>query len=337
MADGLKVLLENNIIHRDLKPANLLLDRKSTLSDVGTLKIADFGLAREILSGELAQTQLGSPNYMAPEIMDGKTYDSRADLFSVGVILYEMLYGRLPWIARSMYELRNMIHSVKPQFPETVDLAAIHLMKNLLQFDPQHRLNFEAFYSHPYLAQDPVLNSSDDLSLGAFQDNLFDFTYLEDSNELIDRIEEKAKCAFYIAEAAHYMGNSLHGFSLFVKSMKLLLETIHTIPKPYSPRIAAVVTWMKSRYVAFEKKTDAFKKQAMLDYICPEKTLFEYAIRIGTEAANDELMIQDTNRVIIYTRSKAIIDYLLERGKDVEMLTMYSQLFGARIKHLKSL
>jgi serine/threonine-protein kinase ULK/ATG1 len=90
IANGLKIMLENNIIHRDLKPANLLLDRQSRidlldpLNGIGTLKIADFGLAREIIGGEMAQTTLGSPNYMAPEIMEGKAYDGKADLFSCG-------------------------------------------------------------------------------------------------------------------------------------------------------------------------------------------------------------------------------------------------------------
>jgi serine/threonine protein kinase len=349
IANGLKVMLDNNIIHRDLKPANLLLDKISridafeALSGVGILKIADFGLAREIYVGELAETQLGSPNYMAPEVMDGVSYDGRADLFSVGVILYEMLYGHLPWKARSMYELRNKIYSERPNFSQTVNPQAISLMQKLLQFDPNRRLNFVEFYNHPYLTPpsgSPTLvvpNSNENLVLDAFHAVLFDFSSLGGQDETIDGVEAKAKCAWYIAEAANACGQSLHAFSLYVRSLRLLLETIKKAPKNYSARMDAVITWMRNRYVDFERKADALKVHVFPDTVCPEKILFEYAVRIGNEAANDELMVPGTDRICIYTRSKSLIDYLLEQKQeqDTVMLTGYSKLFGFRIKHLQ--
>jgi serine/threonine-protein kinase len=83
------------IIHRDLKPANLLIN------DEGLLKIVDFGVAAAASTGDTQLTKtgyvIGSPKYMAPEQILGKKVDNRADIYSLGVIMYEMLTGAPPY------------------------------------------------------------------------------------------------------------------------------------------------------------------------------------------------------------------------------------------------
>jgi eukaryotic-like serine/threonine-protein kinase len=92
---GMQIAHQQGIIHRDLKPANILID------DTGLLKIVDFGVAAAQKSGDTQLTKtgyvIGSPKYMAPEQILGKKVDERADIYSLGVILYEMLAGQPPY------------------------------------------------------------------------------------------------------------------------------------------------------------------------------------------------------------------------------------------------
>jgi serine/threonine-protein kinase len=92
---GMHVAHQQGIIHRDLKPANILID------DTGLVKIVDFGVAAAAKSGDTQLTKtgyvIGSPKYMAPEQILGKKVDERADIYSLGVILYEMLAGTPPY------------------------------------------------------------------------------------------------------------------------------------------------------------------------------------------------------------------------------------------------
>ncbi|KAK3150309.1 hypothetical protein QOZ80_3AG0231550 [Eleusine coracana subsp. coracana] len=154
LAEGLKVLRGKNIVHRDLKPQNLLL---STNGDAIILKIGDFGFARSLMNENLAATICGSPLYMAPEIWQGKDYDAKSDLWSVGVILFQLVTGQLPFPGSNYYQLRqNILTSEKLHFPSAVeaDLCqdCIDLCKRLLLLDPEKRISFEEFFNHKFLA-----------------------------------------------------------------------------------------------------------------------------------------------------------------------------------------
>src|SRR5688572_18640278 len=119
--DALTVLHDHNIVHRDLKPSNIFITGNS-------IKVLDFGLARSSdLTGatEVSVTQTGvfagTPQYAAPEQLSGATIDARADLFSTGVILYQMLAGRPPFSGQS---LAGMIHSVLYDSPPVLTGSA---------------------------------------------------------------------------------------------------------------------------------------------------------------------------------------------------------------------
>jgi serine/threonine-protein kinase len=98
---GLQAAHEQGIIHRDIKPQNVLIDAK------GEVKLMDFGIARVAEAAEAtAMTQqgmiVGTPHYMSPEQVQGKQLDARSDVYSMGVLMYEMLVGRRPFESSSL-------------------------------------------------------------------------------------------------------------------------------------------------------------------------------------------------------------------------------------------
>ena len=115
-ADGLDFAHRQNVVHRDIKPANIMYEPESD-----TVKITDFGIARITDSSKTKTGMvLGTPSYMSPEQLAGKKVDGRSDLFSLGVMLYQMLCGSLPFKADSMASLMFKITN-----EEAVDVRSI--------------------------------------------------------------------------------------------------------------------------------------------------------------------------------------------------------------------
>lgn len=130
------MLVKSNIMHRDIKPSNILLNN-------GVIKLADFGFCKPMKdSKDLAQTMLGSPIYMAPEILKGEIYTMKADIWSLGVVLYEMLYGFCPFEERSIARLINLIDEGTVNFPSTVKVSknTEDLIKRMLVKDQFKRI-----------------------------------------------------------------------------------------------------------------------------------------------------------------------------------------------------
>ncbi|KAH1068841.1 hypothetical protein AAZX31_03G056400 [Glycine max] len=175
LAAGLQVLRDNNLIHRDLKPQNLLLSRNDEKS---VLKIADFGFARSLQPRGLAETLCGSPLYMAPEIMQLQKYDAKADLWSVGAILFQLVTGRTPFTGNNQIQLlQNIMKSTELQFPsdsQSLSFECKDLCQKLLRRNPVERLTFEEFFNHPFLSQkqteqdEPLRNRSSPRLVGGF-------------------------------------------------------------------------------------------------------------------------------------------------------------------------
>ncbi|XP_035233588.1 serine/threonine-protein kinase ULK3-like [Stegodyphus dumicola] len=134
----------------DLKPQNILLS--STSNPV--LKLGDFGLAQYLHSDAEGTSFRGSPLYMAPEILLKHHYDARVDLWSVGIILYECLFGHAPFSSRTFTELAEKIKSSNPiEIPYGAEISekCRELIIGLLQRDPNKRLSFEEFFNHPFV------------------------------------------------------------------------------------------------------------------------------------------------------------------------------------------
>jgi serine/threonine-protein kinase len=134
---GLAAAHEKGVLHRDLKPANVMLDGR------GQVLITDFGLAG--LAGQFqgADIHSGTPAYMAPEQLAGREVTARSDIYSLGLVLYEMFTGRRPFEAGSVAELARMQSSASPAGPTTVvrdlDPAVERVILRCLDPDPARR------------------------------------------------------------------------------------------------------------------------------------------------------------------------------------------------------
>lgn len=150
LVSAMLFLRDNNVAHMDLKPQNILLTSVTN----PTVKIGDFGFAKPMLDGDKESVMKGSPLYMAPEIICRKTYDARVDLWSIGVILYECLFGKAPFASRTFQELGEKIWDEKPvELPYGVEVSdnCRDLITRLLQRDPEKRITYDDLAKHPFI------------------------------------------------------------------------------------------------------------------------------------------------------------------------------------------
>jgi len=117
ICEGLGEAHQHGVVHRDLKPGNIIIDRD------GNVKILDFGLARSIETQGITATGIiiGTPQYMSPEQVQEKTVDKRSDIYSLGVLLYEMLTGQLPFDGDSPLRVALRHVKEKPTEPQEIN------------------------------------------------------------------------------------------------------------------------------------------------------------------------------------------------------------------------
>ncbi|KAG7164343.1 serine/threonine-protein kinase ULK3-like [Homarus americanus] len=150
LAAALKYMREKKVSHFDLKPSNILLKSRSN----PILKIGDFGLAQHLPEDDTNSTIKGSPLYMAPEIVLKHQYDAKVDLWSVGVILYECLFGKAPYSSKTMNELIEKIKKDKAidvPYGTNISQDCRNLLQCCLERDVSKRIDFEGFFSHPFV------------------------------------------------------------------------------------------------------------------------------------------------------------------------------------------
>mmetsp|Transcript_17365 Transcript_17365/g.31331 ORF Transcript_17365/g.31331 Transcript_17365/m.31331 type:complete len:486 (+) Transcript_17365:3077-4534(+) len=146
---GIEYCHYHRVTHRDIKPENLLLD------DENNVKIADFGLVNLMKDGEFCKTSCGSPNYAAPEVINGNKYcGPEVDVWSIGVVTYALLAGVLPFDEPSIPSLFAKIRSASFRIPRHFSPLARDLIERMLSPDPVARITLSQVKEHPWYLLD---------------------------------------------------------------------------------------------------------------------------------------------------------------------------------------
>ena len=133
---GVEYLHNNGIIHRDLKPANILMKGDSC-------KISDFGFAKSLQDeNTVMKSIVGTPLYMSPQILKKSKYTTKSDLWSIGLIYYEMLQGRTPWRASNQLQLLNGIYTKKIIFNKQISELSKDFIRKCLQIHEDERMGW---------------------------------------------------------------------------------------------------------------------------------------------------------------------------------------------------
>ena len=173
-AQGLAVAHDRGVIHRDIKPGNLMLDQR------GRIKIADFGIALSAtdFSKKLTSTGefVGTPGYLSPEVCTGEAVDLRSDIFSLGIVFFEMLTGRMPFTDESPLGL--LLEVVRAEIPDVrelnseVDEGLVAVLRRMTAKDPADRFQnchelVEELARHPLVAGANTVSAAPVLSAAA--------------------------------------------------------------------------------------------------------------------------------------------------------------------------
>lgn len=180
--DGLYYLHRKGIVHRDLKPHNMLIHK-------GKIKIADFGLSvMGNQSNNLMQTMCGSPLYMSPEIIEHQKYTAKSDLWSIGIIMYQLIYREHPYQnCKNFAELTLKVKNEEIKFPTRppLDGLTLDLLQGLLTKNPHDRITWEDFFNHVWFRHPPAQTIKKFHSLEMSYSEIFN-AGLESSNESED-------------------------------------------------------------------------------------------------------------------------------------------------------
>ena len=153
-------LQENHVIHRDLKLKNIMIKYDKKIPLIGfIIKLSDFGFSKVLNEENITNTNLGTPSTKAPEIMFGNEYNAKADLWSVGVIIYQLLYNQLPFPANNVTQLKQIImKSNEVKLPEKnnnpISKVCFDLIKRLLQKNPKDRIEFNEYFDHKFFSEE---------------------------------------------------------------------------------------------------------------------------------------------------------------------------------------
>ena len=147
--NAFRKMRNNNILHRDLKLGNVLIKFIDETKTKFIPKLADYGFSKELSIYNTRTTHLGTPATMAPEIMMNMPYDDKSDLWSVGIMMYQLYYKEIPYDGMTEMEILNKIKANTP-YKQPEDNNFRDLLNKIFVMNPQNRINWNDYFNHPF-------------------------------------------------------------------------------------------------------------------------------------------------------------------------------------------
>ena len=132
------------IVHRDIKPENVLL------ADGLKAKLTDFGWSNYLNGENKRNTVCGTPIYLAPEMINETGHDERVDIWCIGVLLFELITGNVPFLGNDLDTLKSNIRQLKINWPKDINKDAQDLISKILKYNPDERLSLDEIIKHPF-------------------------------------------------------------------------------------------------------------------------------------------------------------------------------------------
>ena len=329
---GLYFLNKLNLIHRDLKPHNILI------SDSGTIKIADFGFVKEYDTNIMMDTLCGSPIYMAPEILQHKKYDAKVDLWSLGVILYEMLTNELPFKATNHIELLKMIETKKFKIENYIVISkdCYNLLESLLVVEPKNRITYENFFKHSFFDNYVFEESEEEeIKKSTFIEFIDEHFKVDDEKIITNDIDEFLNLHIYIeniyrcASEVASIGKIKEeqeiydqSLCLYNKTLRMLQIAIEICENILNKKVESydifkeLYSHLKSKFKEFLNKSEYLYNIAKLKYVenhkivCVEKIIYNRALELSRLGASKEILDDTVNAKILYIWSHRLFQSL---------------------------
>ena len=218
------------IIHRDIKPENLLLN------EGGRVLLADYGWSNFNMEGDVRKTFCGTPEYIAPEMLMKKGHDTRVDIWSIGILMFELLSGYSPFVAKTNQELYQNIRRLKIQWPKDIPPLAKNLISKILRLNPIDRPSFDEILNHQWFKQTKMIKPLLENKMKTTKD-LLAFHMLNGCNdETLDKINQLLKLSGKDADNtnAKSIVENAHEKEEVIKK-KNIVKNIQNIQKETTP------------------------------------------------------------------------------------------------------